>query len=78
MKLKNIGLLLAVLIPSYFVFAPDRGRVPSDLRDAVSDGAFESLAGARGGGEVPEVPVPVAEELFSASKSIYGADDRLD
>ncbi len=71
MKLKSIAVLLAVLIPSYLVFAPDKGQIPSDLRDAVSAGAYSDLSGSGAATATPEVPAP-ARPGRDESKSIYG------
>jgi len=78
MRLKPFLTLLAVFIPAYYVFSPEVLHIPSDLRDAVSDGAYGSLAGSAGAAEVPEVSAPEAVEMGAGSKSIYGDDDRLD
>ncbi|MDP2866686.1 MAG: hypothetical protein Q8O90_10630, partial [Elusimicrobiota bacterium] len=78
MKLKHIILLLTAFIPAYLLLAPKTAPVPSDLRDAVSDGVYEGLAGSASGPAAPEVPLPAQETRGSADKSIYGSDDRLD
>ena len=78
MRLKPFLALLAVAIPSYFIFAPKSADLPADLRDAVSDGAYGSLSGSAGSVDVPEVSAPEAVETAAGSKSIYGDDDRKD
>lgn len=78
MKIKHLLLPLAVVIPAYLVFAPDAARVPSDLRDAVSDGAYNSLAGSAQEVAMPEAAAPERQAESSDAKSIYGKDDRLD
>ncbi|MDO8804988.1 MAG: serine protease [Elusimicrobiota bacterium] len=76
MKIKPFLMLLAVTIPAYFVFVRGVKHIPSDLRDAVSDGAYTSLAGPAAEVNVPEASAP--REKPTKSKSIYGADDRQD
>ena len=78
MKIKPVLMLLAVGIPSYFIFGRSVKDIPSDLRDAVSDGAYTSLAGSASDTTIPEVAAPVSTERGSESKSIYGFDDRQD
>jgi len=78
MRLKPFLTLLAVFIPAYFVFTPEAVHIPSDLRDALADGAYGSLAGSAGSAEVPEVSAPEAVETAAGTKSIYGEDDRKD
>jgi hypothetical protein len=78
MKIKAFGLLLAALIPAYFILSPGQNNLPSDLRDAVSDGAYSELAGSASVEATPEVPLPEEQIERSESKSIYGSDDRQD
>lgn len=78
MRVKPFLTLLAVFIPAYYALTPEAVQIPSDLRDSVSDGAYNDLAGSGFEAGVPEVPAPAGEELDSDAKSIYGADDRLD
>lgn len=78
MKIKPFVLLLAVITPVYYVFAPKAAHIPGDLRDAVSDGALSELLGSGSDVNVPEVPVPAGQPENFADKSIYGSDDRLD
>ncbi len=80
MKTKYIVLLLTVLIPSYFVLARQAAPLPSDLRDAVGEGAFEALSGSGSDVDVPSVSalVSVAPAQRTNYKSIYGNDDRKD
>jgi hypothetical protein len=78
MRIKSLLTLVAVAIPAYFLLAPRAVPVPSDLRDAVADGAFSDLAGSTGGSAAPAVPAPEIQAENSEAKSIYGADDRLD
>ena len=78
MKIKYFVLLLAVLIPSYFVLAPKAAHVPSDLRDAVGGSALDALPGSSDI-DVPAVPEPAAPPAEPTNyKSIYGNDDRQD
>lgn len=76
MKIKPFVLLLAAFIPAYYVFAPAPAHIPSDLRDAVGDGAYSDLAGSSQRGVAPAASLP--EEQLDDSKAIYGDDDRLD
>jgi V8-like Glu-specific endopeptidase len=71
MKIKPFLVLITVFIPAYYLLTPPVQHIPSDLRDAVAD----ELPAARIG-ETPAVPEPDfgAED----TKSIYGADDRVD
>ncbi len=78
MKIKHLVLLLTAVIPAYLLLAPKAKPVPSDLRDAVSDGAFDSLPGVSTGVNSPEVSAPAYQEETSDRKSIYGDDDRTD
>jgi len=78
MNIKTSALLLAALIPAYFILTPGPRNIPSDLRDAVSDGAYGELAGSGSAAETPAVPAPEEQLQQSESKSIYGNDDRLD
>lgn len=58
MKIKYAGMLLAALVPSYFVLTPGKPGIPGDLRDAVSDGAYSGLAGSGSGTAAQEPPAP--------------------
>lgn len=78
MKIKHFALLLAALVPAYLLLAPGAAPVPSDLRDAVSDGAYGELSGSSSPGAAPEVPLPAPQAGPDETKSIYGEDDRLD
>lgn len=78
MNIKRLALLLAAIIPAYYALAPKAKTVPSDLRDAVSDSAFNSLPSSGGGADVPAVSAPAMQEESSERKSIYGEDDRTD
>ena len=78
MKIKHVLLLLTAFIPAYLLLAPKTAPIPPDLRDAVSDGAYEGLAGSASGSAAPEVPLPAAQAEENSGKSIYGSDDRLD
>lgn len=77
MKIKHLFAFLAVSVPAYLLIAPATKDIPSDLRDAVSDGAYNALSGAAPETDVTpaSAPSPVSN---SSSKSIYGSDDRLD
>ncbi|PJA15108.1 MAG: serine protease [Elusimicrobia bacterium CG_4_10_14_0_2_um_filter_56_8] len=77
MKIKPVIALLAISIPAYLILNPVKKDIPSDLRDAVSDGAYNSLADSAPGAEAAAVPAPEPVETGD-SKSIYGDDDRLD
>ncbi|MHB0996304.1 MAG: trypsin-like serine peptidase [Elusimicrobiales bacterium] len=73
MKIKPFLVLITVFLPAYYLLTPPVQHIPSDLRDAVAD----ELPGARGV-DLPVVPQPDAAFGDDGSKSIYGADDRLD
>ncbi|MBI4350311.1 MAG: trypsin-like peptidase domain-containing protein [Elusimicrobia bacterium] len=78
MKIKHSALLLASLVPAYLLLAPGAAPVPSDLRDAVSDGAYSELSGSSSPNPAPEAPIPAPPAASGGTKSIYGDDDRLD
>jgi len=83
MKIRPFALLLTAFVPAYYLLTPpvsDVHSVPSDLRDAVADGAIGDLpAGSSGASMLPDVPEPMPGEVLpDDGKSIYGADDRLD
>ncbi|MDD2805545.1 MAG: serine protease [Elusimicrobiales bacterium] len=76
MKLRVGILLLAVLLPAYPALTPRHAHVPADLRDAVADSAYSDLAAGSEAAAAPEAPAPLPDADYT--KSIYGADDRLD
>ncbi|MDD5210625.1 MAG: ABC transporter substrate-binding protein [Elusimicrobiales bacterium] len=77
--MKILSLAVVTVIAGAFAYVRPHKTQPSDLRDAVADRALSDLqAGNSERTGLPEASQPQPVGGTGATKSIYGADDRLD